>query len=216
MNATWRDFADSMLPAGIRTMKLGCALGLILCIITQRVCAQSIGGRDSTHPPTPEIPIVSLDASTTPDEARLNHQAQASQRDIRLASRQVSCPDPSTNELCASDYCFLAQNNGDSRWGTCCPAGFYLWLDSGEWSKQRCCPAGSTLSQCGSDGVSEPPLQPVSCGSDGTRSGWGCVYPNLNVNEAAASKAIFSSISATVCVGLWLSSWVYQCDLVAG
>jgi hypothetical protein len=136
----------------------------------------------------------------------LAQAAQTSRLVSRITSRQTTCPDSSTDSLCESGYCFLSQDNGDSTWGTCCPLGYNLWLNSGEWSKQKCCPAGTSSGQCDSDAASEAPLQPVSCGSGGTRSGWACVYSSQTVN--AASHAQFPKILATVLVLVWMSHWM--------
>lgn len=96
-----------------------------------------------------------------------------------LQRRQNSCPNPSTEQFCDSNSCFLVQNNADGSWGTCCPAGWSLILYGGgenQWSTQKCCPPGSSVEQCKDEDISIPPLQPLGCGTGGILSGWGCVY----------------------------------------
>lgn len=188
--------------------KLLCALALTILICARDGGAHSIRGRDGTDPALSEAPVSSLNTSRNLHHINIFDQAQANQLDSTITARQTSCPNPSTDQLCESGYCFLAQDNSDSTWGTCCPAGYYLWLNTAHWSQQKCCPAGTTSSQCGSGGQSEPPLEPVSCGSGGTRSGWACVYSNQNVN--AASRATASRMLATGLVWVWMSNWIYQ------
>lgn len=114
-----------------------------------------------------------------------------------LNTRQVSCPDPSTNSLCETGFCFLVQNNVDSAWGTCCPTGWYLELNSAEWSTQKCV----------SNGGSQPPLRPLSCGSGGTISGWACVYSSQNPNGVERPRW---STLLVMGMGLaWIAAWIH-------
>jgi len=101
-----------------------------------------------------------------------------------LNARQASCPNPSTNSLCQSNFCFIYQQNGDgTAWATCCPVGWSLSLNRADWTTQKCF----------LNGFSEPPVRPVSCGGNingaaGTFSGWACAYSNQNVNGVGTAK----------------------------
>ncbi|OCT53565.1 hypothetical protein CLCR_10928 [Cladophialophora carrionii] len=118
-----------------------------------------------------------------------------------LSARQASCPNPSTNSLCEANFCFIYQQNGDgTAWATCCPTGWVLSLNSGDWSTQKCM----------LNGASEPPLRPVSCGGSingatGTVSGWACVYSNQNINGGARTKRSAMLVAALTLswFGLW-------------
>ena len=120
-----------------------------------------------------------------------------------LAARQASCPDPSTNSLCPSKFCFIYQRNGDgTAWATCCPVGWSLSLNRADWSTQKCI----------INGVSEPPARPLNCGGSinggtGIFSGWACVYSNRNVNGAGTAQwSILLVTSLTLSwFGMWLS-----------
>jgi len=125
-----------------------------------------------------------------------------------VAKRQVSCPSPSTDALCESGYCFLSQVEDGSTWGTCCPAGWSLWLNSADWSTQKCCPTGTTGDQCGDndDGGSEAPLRPIDCGSGGVISSWACVYSNQNSNGATTRPTWSKALVALLGLA-WLGIW---------
>jgi len=113
-------------------------------------------------------------------------------------ARQVACPNPSTNQFCQSGSCFLSQSNGASAWGTCCPAGWYLILNSAHWASQKCCPSGNCAAG------SQPPSRPVNCGSGGTISGWACVYGNEAGRAALSKLMVFTTVVAwVVCWSLW-------------
>ena len=151
-----------------RKFRIG--LGLAICAFPQIAIAQD---RVFTTPGDPDVTeslVKPLNTSTSILPL------------IVLENRQSSCPNPSTEQFCDSDYCFLVQNDANSSWGTCCPAGHSLLLYGGEnnWSTQRCCPPGSSTEQCKNDGISIPPMQPAECGSGGSLSGWGCVYGTEN------------------------------------
>ena len=121
-----------------------------------------------------------------------------------ITTRQASCPNPSTDSLCQSNFCFIyEQHNDGSAWATCCPVGWSLQLNSADWSTQKCV----------LQGVSEPPIRPVSCGgsingSPGTISGWACVYSNGIVNGVAARREQSNLlILALSCA--WFGSWLF-------
>ena len=119
-----------------------------------------------------------------------------------LDSRQASCPNPGTNGLCKSNFCFIYQQSNDgTAWATCCPAGWSLQLNSADWSTQKCV-LGST---------SEAPLRPLSCGGSingqpGTISSWACVYSNQNVN--GGGRFVQSHLLVAMLALAWLDSWL--------
>jgi len=113
-----------------------------------------------------------------------------------IAARQASCPNPSTNSLCPSNFCFIYETDTtSSAWATCCPAGWLLQLNSADWSTQKCV----------FEGVSEPPVRPVSCGGSingipGTTSGWACVYASQIANGVDRTKQSTLLLLALACV----------------
>jgi len=155
--------------SAIGTTRLVCAFGLALLLCASKAAAASAINPDLIGPAVSETPI--SDYNSTQNILDFDDQ-----HDSKFVARQASCPDSSTDQLCELGFCFLSQDNGDSSWGTCCPAGWSLWLNSAEWSSQKCCPPDTSSDQCASDGESEAPLQPVGCGSGGVISGWACVY----------------------------------------
>ena len=120
-----------------------------------------------------------------------------------LTARQASCPNPSTNSLCPSNFCFIYQQNNDgSAWATCCATGWFLQLNSADWKTQKCV----------LNGVSEPPVRPVSCGGSingnpGTTSGWACVYSSQNINGAQRVQQSTWLILALACA--WFGIWFF-------
>ncbi|KAJ4517073.1 hypothetical protein HRR83_005014 [Exophiala dermatitidis] len=205
-------------------MKPPCILIIrCLCALAVAVAIHAVGVQSTVDRVTASVSPTISDApisSSSSDKLQVYQNSDTQKALAKLNPRQISCPNPSSNNLCASGYCFLSQDTGTATWGTCCPAGYYLWLNSGEWSTQRCCPAGTTGDECGNDGASEPPLQPVSCGSvagtgsggegEGTKSGWACVYASANRSENNAASTITMTmttlakmVTATV-VATWL------------
>lgn len=125
----------------------------------------------------PADAVATTEHNTTALTSQANILQGRSDSDM-LNTRQASCPNPSTNSLCNSGFCFIYQQNGDgTAWATCCAAGWSLSLNRADWTTQKCI----------LNGVSEPPVRPVSCGGNingasGTFSGWACAYSNQNVN----------------------------------
>lgn len=120
--------------------------------------------------------------------------------------QQYSCPNPSTQQFCDPNYCFLMQNNADGSWGTCCPAGSSLILYGGgedHWSSQKCCPSGSSVEQCKTEDISAPPMRPLQCGNGGIISGWSCVYASgsgstSNFRSAAGRTSVLMAITGII------------------
>ncbi len=139
--------------------------------------------------------------NTTDSPSQINILGRRGVADT-LAPRQATCPNPSTNSLCPSNFCFIYQQNSDgTAWATCCPAGWSLSLDKVAWTKQRCIASG----------ISEAPLRPVSCGGSingepGIFSGWACVYANRLVSSVGTAKW---SILLVTAIGLsWFGMWL--------
>jgi hypothetical protein len=172
-------------------------LAIIFLAATNPVSA--ISCTDDDDPTTSAASIVQFNTTESIPQAKILDTRASSGT---FEARQASCPNPSTNSLCPSNFCFIyEQNNVGGAWATCCPAGWFLQLNSADWTKQKCV----------LNGVSEPPVRPLSCGGSingqtGTRSGWGCVYSNQNVN--GAEKEQRSHLLAASLVLAWLGVWV--------
>jgi len=165
--------------------RLICALEWALLLCAPKAAAASATRAELIDPAVSETSISDYNSTKTASQNNILHFSD--QHDSKFVERQASCPDSSTDQLCESGFCFLSQDNGDSSWGTCCPAGWSLWLNSAEWSSQKCCPPGISSDQCASDGESEAPLQPIDCGSGGVISGWACVYSDESSDGVRAT-----------------------------
>lgn len=121
----------------------------------------------------------------------------------KIVARQSNCPDQSTASFCRSGYCFLSSTYDGSAWGTCCPAGWSLWLDQEIWNKQKCCPPGTSGTSCDD---SEPPLEPDDCGSGGVKSGWACVYSD-GTSDGAKAVVLSETVSVALCLS-WFGIWM--------
>ena len=153
--------------AGILNRRRNLLVGLIVSALAPLAITHQVVSQGT------RIPNPAESLSNTLNNSDLDLQVNFFQR------RQNSCPNPSTEQFCDSNSCFLVQNNADGSWGTCCPAGWSLILYGGgenQWSTQKCCPPGSSVEQCKDEDISIPPLQPLGCGTGGILSGWGCVY----------------------------------------
>lgn len=140
----------------------------------------------------------------------LQHSDSGLQMNL-LHRRQYSCPNPSTDEFCDSNSCFLVQNNADGTWGTCCLAGSSLILYGGGedyWSSQKCCPSGSSIEQCEDGDISTPPMQPLECGTGGIISGWACVYGSGSTSASNTGYRVRQSLALVAITGvIWLVKW---------
>jgi hypothetical protein len=173
-------------------------LQLAISFLAPTISANPIAGCLHSNPTTSAATIQHHNA--TGSASQVNLLGGRSVSDL-LSTRQASCPDPSTNSLCQPNFCFIYQQNGDgTAWATCCPVGWVLSLNSADWSTQKCM----------LNGVSEPPLRPVSCGGSingatGTVSGWACVYSNQNINGAVRTRQSAMLVAALTLswVGMW-------------
>ena len=180
-------------------MRLLCALELIALLFAQRSITKASYNLN---------PRISEASTNTSNSSKLIPQSNVfiprGQHNTDINARQSACPDPSTDSLCASGFCFLVQDNGASEWGTCCLAGWFLMLNHPEWSTQKCCQSGLSVDQCSSEGPSRPPLTPVDCGSGGTKSGWACVYGSQN----GARRAVILNMMVFTFGLAWLTYWI--------
>lgn len=167
-------------------MRLHCAAECIIVLCALNAVSALRANREGLDPVLSEISLGAHNTSkSTADISILPHSDNIASE---LVGRQVVCSDSSTSSFCKSGYCFLSSTSGSSSWGTCCPAGWSLWLNSAEWSKQKCCPPGVSSDQCGSDGDSEAPIQPSQCGNGGVISGWACVYSDQTSDGRARAR----------------------------
>ncbi len=202
------------LHAGLGPMRLAYALGLALLLSPSYAISTTseLGSDSDSVELSTQVCNSTPPPSSSSPSSRIAHIPEfTDQFGLQLVTkRQVSCPNPSTDQLCESGYCFLSQVQNGSTWGTCCPAGWSLWLNSADWSTQKCCPTGTTGDQCGDngDGGSEAPLRPIDCGSGGVISGWACVYSSQNSNGVMTrptwSKALVG-LSGLIWLGIWTS-----------
>lgn len=183
--------------------RLACALEVALLLCASTATGASAACADNIDPAAPETSITEQHGTNSTSQSNILHFSD--QRDFNLVARQLSCPDPSTNQFCQSGYCFLYLTDGGSSWGTCCPAGWSLWLNAPEWSSQKCCPPGISEDECGSGGDSEAPLQPIDCGSGGVISGWACVYSAQSNDgvQRATSWDVWGAV-----LGVWMATWI--------
>lgn len=128
-----------------------------------------------------------------------------------LERQQYSCPNPSTEQFCDPNFCFLVQNDGAGSWGTCCPAGSSLMLYGGgedHWTSQKCCPSGSSVEQCMNEDISSPPMRPLQCGNGGVVSGWTCVYGSSSGSESSTKSMAGRSWVVMAITGvIWIAQW---------
>jgi len=179
------------------TMRLARVIDLTLPLFASSIAVAFPTGTANLDPAISEITISGCN-STEPvfDLNILEHSSQINQR---IVARQSGCPNPSTDSFCRTGYCFLSSSYEGSTWGTCCPAGWSLWLDQAIWEKQKCCAPGTSGSSC--DG-SQAPLEPDDCGSGGVISGWACVYSEQTSNSRRV--AAWSTLMAPALVLSWI------------
>jgi len=182
-------------------MRLARAIDLTLPLFASSIAvALPTDTTGNVDPAVSEITISGCNSTTEPafDLNTLEHSNQLSNQ--RIVARQSGCPTPSTDSFCQTGYCFLSSSYEGSTWGTCCPAGWSLWLDQAIWEKQKCCPPGTSGSSC--DG-SEAPLEPSDCGSGGVISGWACVYSD-QTSDSRRVVAACSTLMAPALVVSWI------------
>ena len=179
------------------TMRLARVIDLTLPLFASSIAVAFPTDTANIDPAISEITISGCN-STEPvfDLNILEHSSQINQR---IVARQSGCPNPSTDSFCRTGYCFLSSSYEGSTWGTCCPAGWSLWLDQAIWEKQKCCAPGTSGSSC--DG-SQAPLEPDDCGSGGEISGWACVYAEQTSDSRRAAAC--STLMAPALVLSWI------------
>lgn len=183
-----------------KTMRADRLIGLVAILYAfEKSVASPTAQPENLDPVISEVRTIGCNNLT---RDRLNDKSHSINQ--KIVGRQTSsCPDQSTASFCRSGYCFLSSTYDGSTWGTCCPAGWSLWLDQEIWNKQKCCPPGTSGTSCDD---SEPPLEPNDCGSGGVKSGWACVYSDQTTSDGTKEVMLSSTMMAT---GLGLS-WVWM------